>query len=332
MKISVIVPVLNEENTICVLLDSLCSQTRPPDEIVITDGGSVDKTAQIIESYDGKGLVIRLVREREALPGRGRNVAITNARHDWLAFVDAGIEPQSEWLEKLAARAEAEPAVDVVYGSWRPVTDTFFKECAAIAYVPPPIELKGVIIRPRSIASCLTRREVWRTVGGFPEHLRSAEDLLFMNEVENAGFREGYAPGAVVFWNIQPGIVGTFKRFITYSRNNMRAGLWKQWQSTIFTRYLVLAVIAIFAVLAGWKWLLLPLILWFVLMVLRGLVAIKRNHIEYPSGFGRNLLRLLVLVPVLVVLDAAALIGTFIWLVRDRLVSGREMAGAQHGA
>jgi hypothetical protein len=67
-------------------------------------------------------------------------------------------------------------------------------------------------------------------------------------------------------------------------------------------------------------------------MTLRGLVAIKRNRIEYPSSVGRNLLRLFVLVPVLMVLDAAALIGTLIWLVRDRLASGREMAGARHGA
>jgi hypothetical protein len=153
-----------------------------------------------------------------------------------------------------------------------------------------------------------------------------------MNEVERAEFREGYAPGALVLWNIQPGFISTFKRFTTYSRNNMRAGLWKQWQSTIFQRYLILAVVAIFAVLAGWKWLLLPLTLWIVLMVLRGLVVIKRNRIEYPSGVGRNFLRLFVLVPLLMVLDAAALIGTLIWLVRDRLASGSEMAGAHNGA
>jgi hypothetical protein len=153
-----------------------------------------------------------------------------------------------------------------------------------------------------------------------------------MNEVEEAGFREGYAPGAVVFWNIQAGLVGTFKRFITYSRNNVRAGLWKQWQSKIFKRYLVLSLIAIIAVLVGWKWLVIPLILWIALLVSRGLVAIIRNRKEYPSGIGRNLLRLFVLVSVLIVLDAAAVIGTLIWLVRDRLASGREMAGAHHGA
>jgi glycosyltransferase involved in cell wall biosynthesis len=318
MKISVIVPVLNEENTIRALLDSLCNQTRPPDEIVITDGGSVDQTPKLIESYDSKGIEIRLIREWGALPGRGRNVAIENARHDWLAFVDAGIRAQPDWLECMIGRAVAAPAVDVVYGAWRPITDSFFKECAAIAYVPPPTRTDGVDIRPRFIASSLMRRVVWSSVGGFPEHLRSAEDLLFMNKVEAAGFREGYASGAIVLWNIEPDIIGTFKRFTIYSRNNIRAGLWKQWQSAIFKRYLVLCLIAVFAVLVGWKWLLLPFILWIALMVLRGLVAIRRNRKEYPSGIGRNLLRLFVLVPVLTVLDAAAVIGTLIWLVRDR--------------
>ena len=44
-------------------------------------------------------------------------------------------------------------------------------------------------MRPRFIASALMRRRVWETVGGFPEHLRSAEDLLFMNQVDEANFR-----------------------------------------------------------------------------------------------------------------------------------------------
>ena len=38
------------------------------------------------------------------------------------------------------------------------------------------------------------RRQAWEAVGGFPENLRSAEDLLFMNKVEQAGFRAVRAP------------------------------------------------------------------------------------------------------------------------------------------
>jgi hypothetical protein len=54
--------------------------------------------------------------------------------------------------------------------------------------------------------------------------------------------------------------------------------------------------------------------------------------VEYPSDVGRNFLRLFVLVPVLMVIDAAAVIGTLIWLVRDRLAPGSEMADGQQDA
>ena len=73
MKVSVIVPVRDEQETIRELLDGLLNQTRLPNEIVITDGGSVDSTTEIIEQYIQKGAPVRLIRAGAALPGRGRN-------------------------------------------------------------------------------------------------------------------------------------------------------------------------------------------------------------------------------------------------------------------
>src|ERR1043166_5329647 len=91
MKVSVIVPVRDEEHSIHELLDSLLKQTRPPDEIVITDGGSIDATPQIIEEYIQQGAPVRLLRAGPALPGRGRNLGAAAATYEWLAFTDAGI-------------------------------------------------------------------------------------------------------------------------------------------------------------------------------------------------------------------------------------------------
>ncbi|MEO1443715.1 MAG: glycosyltransferase, partial [Chloroflexota bacterium] len=42
--LSVIATVYNEGDAIHRLMQSLCKQTRPPDEIVIVDGGSTDNT------------------------------------------------------------------------------------------------------------------------------------------------------------------------------------------------------------------------------------------------------------------------------------------------
>jgi GT2 family glycosyltransferase len=175
-------------------------------------------------------------------------------------------------------------------------------------------------MRPPSIASSLMRRAVWRAVGGFPEHLRSAEDLLFMNEVKRAGFRIVHAPRALVSWNIQPTLWGTFTRFINYSRHNIRAGLWSSWQAAIFKRYALLAGIpALLAFVFGWKWLLMTFVLWLLMLVARGVTAIRRNRCAFPTSVGRNLVRLLWLVPIIATLDVAAIIGSAYWLLRDRL-------------
>jgi glycosyltransferase involved in cell wall biosynthesis len=318
MKISVIIPVRNEEVSIRPLLDSLLSQSHKPAEIVITDGGSTDATREIISEYRERGAPIRLISVATALPGRGRNLAAAQAENDWLAFVDAGATPECGWLEFLAKRAHAEEDVDVVYGSFAPVTDTLFKQCSVMAYIAPAVETEGRLTRTRSVASVLMKRSVWQAVGGFPEDLRSAEDLLFMNKIEQANFRIANAPDAVVHWQVQATPWLTFKRFVTYARNNMRAGLWRQWQAAIFKRYGLLLVSALPVFKFGSKWLLFTLLLWVTMLVARAAVAIWRNRVCYPGGIIDNARRMSVLVPLIAVLDAATIIGTLQWSVKDK--------------
>lgn len=318
MEISVVVPVRNEEATIHNLLDGLLSQTRIPNEIVITDGGSTDATPEIIEEYSRRGFPIRLIRDQGALPGRGRNLAASQASFEWLAFIDAGIRPAADWLAELAEQAETKDA-DVVYGAWEPAIDSFFQECAAIAYVPPPSKNGETLMRPRFIASTLMRRSVWESVGGFPEHLRSAEDLLFMNKVADARFRTVYAPQAMVRWKLQPTFGLTFKRFVSYARNNIRAGLWGGWQAAIFKRYGLLLLSAVPALVWGPRWLLLMLFLWLLMLAARGSVAIWRNRNCYPASAIRNVVRLGVLIPLIGMLDAAAMIGSLQWFLKDKV-------------
>lgn len=333
IRISVIIPLRNEEGSVTVLLDNLLSQTRLPDEIVITDGGSTDRTREIIEDYIERGAPIRLVSEGPALPGRGRNLAAARASREWLAFIDGGIRPEKNWLAALAARAEREAGVDVVYGGWEPVTDSLFKECAAIAYVPPPVRQGSAFLRPEFIASSLMRQSVWRGVGGFPEHLRSAEDLLFMEKIREAGFNVVHEPRAVVHWNIQPNLRRTFKRFITYSRNNLLAGLGSRWQAAIFKRYGLLLLLALpLLLLLGIRGLALTALLWLLMLWARAAVAIVRNRRAYPASLFRNILRLLVMLPILAVLDAAAIIGSLSWLLNDKLHLTGGAVGVSNGA
>lgn len=322
-RISVVVPVRNEAASIRILIEGLLNQTLSPNEIVITDGGSTDTTITLLEQMMAESALIKLLREKEALPGRGRNVGVANSRNKWIAFIDGGIRPERTWLEKLASKACQEQA-DVVYGSYRPVIESFFTECAALAYVPPPENVDGVLGRWRFIASTLMHRRVWEEVSGFPEGLRSAEDLLFMRRVEQAGFRVARAADAIVHWNLQPNLWRTFKRFATYARNNIRAGLWREWQLAIFLRYALVFVSIVPTLLFGWQWLFVPAGLWLGIMIARAAKSIHNNRAVYPAKLARNVARLVLLVPILSAIDAAVFIGSIDWLVRDKLRLGKK--------
>ena len=327
-----IIPVRNEEKTIGPLLDSLLNQTLEPTEIVITDGGSTDATAQIVNAYRDRGAPVQLILERVALPGRGRNLAAAAAANEWIAFIDAGTRPEPAWLEFLAEPLKFSTDVDVVYGSYWPVTNTLFKECAAIAYVPPPTTAGGEAIRARSIVSALMRKSVWAAVGGFPEDLRSAEDLLFLNKIDASGFCIANAPQAVVHWDIQSGFWKTFKRFVTYSRNNIRAGLWRSWQARIYLRYGLLLLLAVATLFAGVTWLLLPASLFVLMLLARAAVSIARNSQSHPASLSRNLLRLIILVPLLATIDLATIAGGLQWLLKDRTFFDSKTSGVSNVA
>ena len=328
--VSVVVPVRNEQDSIGPLIESLLNQTLAPAEIVITDGGSSDSTPAIISEYIQRGAPIRLISEVAALPGRGRNLAAAQAGSEWLAFIDAGTIPENNWLESLAQAIRNE--TDVVYGTYEPVTDTRFKVCAVIAYVAPPYEFEGRQTRPCSIVSALMKRTVWKAVGGFPEHLRSAEDLLFMRKIDSAGFQIARAPNALVHWQVEATAWGTFKRFVRYARSNMRAGLWLQWQAPLFRRYGLLLLSLVPAFFVGVKWFLVTLLLWLLLLGARTVVSLKRNRVAYPAGVFENIRRSIVLVPLLALLDAATILGTLQWLFTDALKAEVLSEGVANGA
>lgn len=311
---------LNEAESIHSLLDALLDQTLPPAEILITDGGSIDATPELIQEYLKRNPSLRLFREAMAFPGRGRNVAAHHASNEWLAFIDAGVVPAPDWLAQLAACARENVDTDMVFGSWEPVTDTFFKECAAIAYAyVPNRESVQEVRRARAIFSSLLRRSAWERVGGFPENLRSAEDHLFIRKIEEHGFVLSYAPDALVRWTMQPTFALTFARFATYSRNNLVAGLWRDWQAPILLRYVfLLAGSLLVAVFTGW-WPVVAVLFMLLMLIARSVVALWRNRIRYPAGIGHNLRRLFLLVPMFLVLDAATFVGTMNWIVRDKL-------------
>lgn len=270
LKISLVIPVRDEAATMPMLFESIDKQTRPPDEVVIVDGGSVDDTVAVITKLANGRDDIRLVRTEGATPGKGRNLGIEAARNDWIALTDAGIKLADNWLERLAEQAVD---ADFVFGNYTPITDSFFTRCAAFAYVPAQ---PADSIRGRFIASSLVRREVWEKAGRFPD-LRAAEDLMFIESAEKTGAKFAYAPKAMVYWQLRPDIPSTFAKFVLYSNKNVVAGRQWDWHYGILKQYVLVLLIILLAFVHSWWWLI-ALPLWLAARTAKRLLPFRHEH------------------------------------------------------
>jgi len=311
--VSVIVPALDEEETIVRLLEALSAQTFQPSEVVVADGGSADSTRSLVREFATRApFPVRLVETSRGLPGGNRNAAITEAKADWIACVDAGTLPRADWLERLTDAARRETKARVVFGHYEARAETFFTRCAAIVYVPAPGELV------RSTASLLLHRTAFERAGRFREDLRSAEDLLFFRALDAAQVATAHAPGASVSWELRPTVASTFRKFTIYARNNMRAGLAREWQRGV-ARFYVVLLVAVAGGVVFRPLLVAPL----VLLLLRGARRVWRWHARETTARRIlrlfNLPRLLVVTWINFVIDLATFYGTFQWFVHDRV-------------
>ena len=105
-KVSVIVTVLSEAQTIIPLLNSLVAQTLSADEVIIADGGSEDGTVQVIEKFAKEHSSLNLyLLQKKGNRSVGRNAAIARAQNDWIAITDAAAIASRNcvWLRRNAS-------------------------------------------------------------------------------------------------------------------------------------------------------------------------------------------------------------------------------------
>lgn len=115
MKLSVIMPVYNEFDTIREIL-SRVQAMEMADEILIIDDGSQDGTRDILAELDGKDAVRVILHERNQGKGAAVRTGLQEAVGDILLIQDADLEYDPRDYEKLLAPLH-EGLADVVYGS-----------------------------------------------------------------------------------------------------------------------------------------------------------------------------------------------------------------------
>ncbi len=102
--ISVIIPVYNAEPHLAETISSVLSQSRPPEEVIVVDDGSTDRTPEVAAQFQDR---IRYLQQENQGPGAARNRGIQASQGDLLAFLDSDdlwaphkLQTQVEALDK----------------------------------------------------------------------------------------------------------------------------------------------------------------------------------------------------------------------------------------
>lgn len=222
MRVSLIVTVRNEEETVGELLDSVLRQTRRPDEVVVNDCGCTDRTMEIVRSYADRLPLVTTAGGRN-IP-QGRNTAIRAATGPLIACTDAGLWLEPCWLEEIVAPLEVGSA-DLVAGFFRADPRSPFETVLGAVAYPTLDEIRPERFLPAGQSMAFTR-EAWNAVGGFPEDQPYCEDLVFARRLLARGYRMAFAPRAVVRFRPRSSLRAFFQQYYHYAYGDGLAGLW----------------------------------------------------------------------------------------------------------
>ena len=124
VKVSVIVPVYNQEKYLRQCLNSLVDQNFEDYEIIVVNDGSTDGSQEIVDSYSKRfnSLVRGIVQENAGL-GPARNTGIQHAAGEYVAFVDSDDWISKDALNELYRNAENRQADIVLFDAYETLED-----------------------------------------------------------------------------------------------------------------------------------------------------------------------------------------------------------------
>ncbi len=165
--LSIIIPTLNEEKHLPLLLDSIKKQNFKDYEVIVADYSSKDKTLEIAKKYK-----CRIV--PGGIPAQARNKGAKTAKGDLLLFLDADvILPEKIFKRALKEfkKRKLKIATFFLLPSEKDKLSTFF---FSFFYNLPIFFFEKIL--PHAAMAILIDKKLFNKLGGFDEKIKLAED------------------------------------------------------------------------------------------------------------------------------------------------------------
>ena len=167
--LSIIIPSLNEEKYLPLLLRSIKRQNFSDYEIILADAGSTDKTKDIARQY---GCIVI----EGGLVAKGRNNGAKIARGDILLFLDSDVILPAEFLKNASDEFKSKKlgvagfAMRAIGGNV--IDGLVFNIFNAFAMVVGKLS-------PHVVAAIMSQKKVHEQIGGFDESITFLEDYSY---------------------------------------------------------------------------------------------------------------------------------------------------------
>jgi glycosyltransferase involved in cell wall biosynthesis len=184
-SVSVVMAVRNGERHVAAAIASVRAQTHAPDEILVVDGGSSDRTAEIARSFAG----VRCVAQTDRGVANAYNLGIATTTGDFVAFLSHDDLWTPDKLAVQVAHMERHPELQYTTARVR-----FFLEpgCAIPSGFRPELldgDHVGTIME-----TLVARRSVFGVVGPFDPALATAEDVDWFARARDLGVAAAVVP------------------------------------------------------------------------------------------------------------------------------------------
>jgi len=165
--ISIIIPTLNEEKYLPLLLESIKNQEFSDYEIIVADAGSKDRTIEIAKKY---GCIITT----GGLPAKGRNEGAKVAKGDILFFLDSDTVLPKNFVSK-SLKEFSDRNLDLASFCLVPLPRNKISSFLVNAFYNQPIILLENAL-PHAATGTLVKKDLFEKLQGFDESVKLAED------------------------------------------------------------------------------------------------------------------------------------------------------------
>jgi len=181
VRVSVIIPMFNSERYLSAAIESVLQQTMKVFELIVVDDGSTDHSVMIANSYAKYG--VRVVQQAHRGAAVARNLGVSQATGDYIAFIDSDDYWTPDKLEKQLDKLRHQPYVHGVFGYIQQFLSPELSDIEKKRYQCVTTPQPGY-----SVGCLLMKRDDFLKVGLFSDHLQVGEFIEWYVCAQQQGF------------------------------------------------------------------------------------------------------------------------------------------------